>query len=260
MDVAIEKVSWEIGGRAVLNNVSLAIKSHEFVGVVGPNGAGKSSLLRCVYRMNRPSSGTVRVGGENVWRMSARESARRTAVVLQDAGAEGGFTVREVVAMGRTPHSDLLNPDTRNNRQAVHAALERTGLADLAGRALETLSGGERQRAFLARAIAQAPRVLVLDEPTNHLDPRYQADILGLVRDLGITVLATFHDLNLAAAFCDRLVILDGGKVAADGTPREVLSPDAILRAFGIGADVDVHPRTGQPRVTFHHQRRSGTT
>lgn len=253
MDVTVERVSWSAGGRTILTDISLTVTSGEFVGVIGPNGAGKSSLLRCVYRMNRPSFGNVRVGGDDVWHMSAQESARRTAAVLQNSEPEGGFTVREVVTMGRTPHKRLFDTDTPTDRAAVSDALQRAGLSDLADRQMGTLSGGERQRAMLARAIAQASGVLVLDEPTNHLDPRYQVEILRMARGLNVTVLATFHDLNLAAAYCDRLVVLENGTVALDAAPEEVLSPDRIQRVFGLGADVDRHPRTGLRRITYHH-------
>ncbi len=255
MGVSVDNLVWSAGRREsappILRGVTFDAAPGAFVGIVGPNGAGKSSLLRCIYRFNRPWSGHVAVGGNDVWRLSARESARRTAVVLQDGGEAVGLTVVEVVELGRLPHLALFGGDASADRRIVAEALSIVGMSALATRPLATLSGGERQRVMLARAIAQRPAVLVLDEPTNHLDPRYQIEILRIVRDLGVTVIAAMHDLNQAAMFCDRIVMIRDGTIVADGPPDETLSAAAIESLYGVSVLVDRNPRSGRPRVSF---------
>ncbi|MBM3952236.1 MAG: ABC transporter ATP-binding protein [Rhodospirillales bacterium] len=255
MRLDIDSVTWRAAGRTILNSVSLTAAPGEFVGLVGPNGSGKTSLLRCVYRVHRPHAGTVKLDGQDVWTLSAREAARRVAVVLQEPGADPGYSVREAVALGRTPHKGLLDPDTSDDHARVADALARVGLTALADRPLATLSGGERQRAVIARAIAQAPRVLVLDEPTNHLDIRHQIDSMLLVRSLGVTALASIHDLNLAAAVCDRIYVLAAGQVAAAGAPADVLTAETIHHVWGVDAEVVVDPRARRPRIDYTYDR-----
>jgi len=181
----------------------------------------------------------VLVDGTDLWTRPAAWSARRTGVLTQESHAGFEFTVAETVAMGRTPHLKGLDRLTRNDHDVVGRALADTGLTDLAGRRVGELSGGERQRVLLARALAQQPRLLVLDEPTNHLDVRHQLEILELVRGLGVTVVAALHGLDLAARYADIAVVLDRGRVVADGPPSTVLTPDLIREVFGVAATVD---------------------
>jgi iron complex transport system ATP-binding protein len=250
-ELRVERVLWSAGGREVLRGVSLGAGRGEVVGLLGRNGAGKSSLLRCIARLARPAAGRVLLDGGDVWRMTPREAARRIAVVFQGAAGELALGVREVVELGRLPHGGTWSRAAAADRVAVDRALRLLDLEALAGRRVDRLSGGERQRVMVARALAQEPRLLVLDEPTNHLDVRHQLAILALIRRLGCTVLAALHDLNLAAAFCDRLVLLEDGAVAAVGTPEEVLTPSLIQRAFVVAATVDRHPFHGRPRVSY---------
>lgn len=252
MRVAAEAVTWGVDGQPIVRGVDLDVPDGAFVGLVGPNGSGKTSLLRCVYRVLTPDAGLVTVGGDDVRRMAARELARRMAVVPQDAPTEFAFTVAEMVAMGRSPHKGPLELDGEGDRAIVLDALARVGLAEHAERSVLTLSGGERQRVVVARSLAQHVRVLILDEPTNHLDVRYQFEVLELVRDLGVTVVAALHDLNLAAAYCDRIYLLQAGAVVAAGTPEEVLVAERLEAVFGVGALVEPHPVTGRPRISFY--------
>jgi len=251
MRVDIRDVAVDLSGRRIVRDVALEVVPGEMVGLIGPNGSGKSTLLRTVYRMLRPTAGLVRVGDDDVWRLSARASARRTAVVVQEAPGEFEFTVGEVVLMGRTPHKGRLQGDTRADKEIAREALARVGLTAFAERAFTTLSGGEKQRALVARALTQEPRLLVLDEPTNHLDIRYQLEVLELVRGLGLTTLVTLHDLNLAAAYCDRLYLLCDGTIMATGAPDEVLTPELISVVFGVEAVCTRHPRTGRLQLAF---------
>lgn len=245
----VEGVRYFTGGRTLVDDVSLAVGPGEVVGLIGPNGSGKSSLLRTVYRVNPPAAGRVLVDGEDVWRRSARWVARRVGVVLQDMPADFPLTVRDVVAMGRSAHKRLLSGDDDHDAAVLDAALGLLGLSDLADRPFGSLSGGERQRALVARALAAQPSLLVMDEPTNHLDVRHQLDLLRLVAELGTSALVALHDLNLAAMFCDRLCLLDGGRAVAVGTPRDVLTPDRLAAVYGIDTVVHDHPRTGTPLI-----------
>ncbi|MBD9481526.1 ABC transporter ATP-binding protein [Pseudomonas sp. PDM14] len=237
--------------RWLLRDIDLHVAQGEFVGLIGPNGSGKTSLLRCAYRFSQPASGQVRLDDHDLWRQSPRWSAQRIAVVLQEFPQEFGLSVRDVVAMGRTPHKGLFDGDTLEDAELIAQVLRRLGLDSLAEHAFATLSGGEKQRVLLARALVQQPGLLILDEPTNHLDPRYQLELLQHLRGLGLSTLASFHDLNLAAAFCDRLYVLADGRLVASGTPDEVLSAELLQRVFGVQALVDRHPLHAYPRITW---------
>ncbi|MFD7658408.1 ABC transporter ATP-binding protein [Actinosynnema sp. NPDC059797] len=249
--VVVDGVSVALGGTPIVTEAALAVGAGEMVGIVGPNGSGKSTLLRAVYRALRPGAGLVRVDGSDVWELSARESARRTAVVVQESGSDFVLKVADVVAMGRNPHKGPLDRDTEEDRRICAQALARTGVSALAGRDYDTLSGGEKQRVLLARALAQQPRLLVLDEPTNHLDIRYQLELLNLVRALGVTTLTVMHDLALALGHCDRVYVLHRGRVVADGPPAEVLTPELVAEVFGVRSHRWVDPDTGQAHLGF---------
>lgn len=254
--LSIEKLSWAVdirrsGPRWLLQDIDLHIDEGEFVGLIGPNGSGKTSLLRCAYRSSEPASGSLHLDGEDLWRRTPRWSAQRIAVVLQEFPQEFGLSVGDIVAMGRTPHQGLFDGDSAEDTALVVRALQQVGLSALARQTFATLSGGEKQRVLLARALVQQPGLLILDEPTNHLDPRYQLELLQHLRSLGLSTLASFHDLNLAAAFCDRLYVMADGRLVASGTPVEVLSAELLQRVFGVQALVDRHPLHAYPRITW---------
>lgn len=256
MKLNIEGLGWSVEPhrrqpRWLLRGVDLHVEEGEFVGLIGPNGSGKTSLLRCAYRSSEPHEGRVALEGEDLWQRSSRWSAQRIAVVLQEFPQDFGLTVRDVVSMGRTPHKGLFEGDTPHDAQLIAEALEQVGLAASAGQGFATLSGGEKQRVQLARALVQQPQLLILDEPTNHLDPRYQLELLQHLRSLGLSILASFHDLNLAAAFCDRLYVIDGGRIVASGTPDQVLTGPLLQQVFGVEALVDRHPLHAYPRITW---------
>jgi iron complex transport system ATP-binding protein len=251
MRLSAAGISAEIDGIPIVSGVDLTVQDGQLVGLVGPNGCGKSTLLRTIYRALRPVGGAVQVGGDDVWRLSARQSAQRTAVVAQETSADFEFTAFEVVTMGRGPHKRAFDRESSADRALCLDALARVGLAASARRSFATLSGGEKQRVLVARAIAQQSRLLILDEPTNHLDVRYQLEILGLVRELGVTTLSALHDLNLAAAYCDRVYVMDAGGIVAGGAPDEVLTAELIARIFGVRAHPLPHPETGKLHLAF---------
>ncbi|RST12726.1 ABC transporter ATP-binding protein [Streptomyces sp. WAC05374] len=258
-ELTVEGVTLSAGARLLVRDVSLTARPGEVVGLVGPNGSGKSSLLRAVYRVLRPDSGCVRVDGTDVRSLPVRRLARTLAAVVQDPGAGFDLTVREVVAMGRSPHKRLLDGDTAQDARLIASALASVDATGLADRLFDRLSGGERQRVLIARALAQQPALLVLDEPTNHLDVRHQLEVLGVLRRLPATVLVALHDLNLAAYYCDRLHVLRDGEVHASGPPAEVLTARLLAEVYGVAGEVAVHPRTGAPQVTFLPGDRDGT-
>jgi iron complex transport system ATP-binding protein len=250
MRLEVHNVSVEIGGTPILHDVSLDVGPGEFVGLIGPNGSGKSTLLRTIYRSVRPAGGTVLLGESDVWSISARSAAKRTAAVLQNSPTPPGLTVREVVALGRTPHKGMFDRETAEDREIVDDSLERTGMHTYADRIYGSLSGGERQRVLLARALAQQPELLVLDEPTNHLDIRARFELLELVHTVGVTTLAVLHDLDLAARSCDRLVVLQDGRIVASGPVLEALTPEVLSDVFGVTAVTERH-QDGIVRVTY---------
>lgn len=251
MKLIVDRLHVTLDRNPILRDVSLEARKGDVVGLVGPNGSGKSTLLRTVYRSLRPADGVVRVGEDDVWELSPRAAARRTAAVLQDAGGNTtGLTVAEIVALGRAPHHGLLGRDGPEDHEAVSGAIDRCGVRPFADRDYASLSGGERQRVLLARALAQDPRLLVLDELTNHLDIRARFELLDLIRATGVTTLTVLHDLDLAARLCDHLVVLHGGVVAAAGPVLEVLTPGLLAAVFGVRASTEQHA-DGVIRITY---------
>ncbi len=237
----------------VLENVSFVLGRGEFVGLIGPNGAGKSTLIRVASGALKARRGSVLIDGIEVGSIPRLELARRLAVVRQEQRLEFDFTVAEIVAMGRIPHLGRFQSEGPGDQRIVEEALERTGLSPLSRRLVTEISGGERQRAAVARALAQQPEILLLDEPTAHLDIAFQLSILDLLgrlaREEGLAVLAVLHDLNLASQHCQRLLLLDSGRLFSDGEPAAVLRRDSIREVFGIEAAILPHPVSGVPCV-----------
>ncbi|MGW2340054.1 ABC transporter ATP-binding protein [Streptomyces sp. NPDC001661] len=251
MDLELDGLTVVTDGATLVRELSLHVPDGRVVGLVGPNGSGKSTALRCVYRALRPTAGTVRVGGDDLSRLTMRAGARAVAALTQDGTVDLDFTVSEVVALGRTPHLKGNQQLSAYERELCERTMDRLGIGHLARRGVLTLSGGERQRVLVARALVQEPEILVLDEPTNHLDIRHQVELLSLLRGSGLTVLVVLHDLNLAAAACDRLGVLSRGRLVTSGTPKDVLTPELVEDVFGVGASVVPHPLTGDPQLLY---------
>lgn len=251
MTIETHGLGWSAGRKTIFQGVSLQIMAGETFGLLGPNGSGKSSLLRVIAGLRPASAGRVALDGEDLSRQPARHIARKVAVVDQHATTETAITVNEVVRLGRTPHHGLLSPWTAADDRIVAAAMERADVAHLKDRPWQILSGGERQRAQLARALAQEPTHLILDEPTNHLDIQHQIEILDLVSTLPVTSVIALHDLNLAARFCDRIGVLQAGRLVACGPPAEVLTEALIASVFGTAAQVAPSPHHGRPHVQY---------
>lgn len=251
MNVRVEEISFEIRSKRLIESISLEIREGEFVGLIGPNGSGKSTLLKNIYRVLKPDRGGVRLNGQDLFRMTQKETARHMAVVSQETSAAFDFMVKDIVMMGRAPHKRILETDSGRDHEIVEQALARVGMLHAASSSFATLSGGEKQRVLIARALAQEAGFLILDEPTNHLDIRYQLQMMDLVKMLKLTAFAALHDLNIAACYCDRIYVLNEGRIVASGTPEEVLSPDLLRRVFGVSTQISRHPSTGRPSITY---------
>ena len=240
--------------RPVLDGVSLHVERGHIVGLLGPNGAGKTTLIRMLAGLLTPQAGTVWLDGRPIGEYGRRAVARRLALVPQDTHAAFDFTVLDMLLMGRYPHVGRFTLEGPDDVAIAREALAATGTASLERRSFATLSGGERQRVVIASALAQASDVLLLDEPTASLDLAYQLEIARLLRRLnrerGTTIVLSTHDLNLAASVCDRLALMRAGRVLAHGTTADTLTPDAIAQAYGVAADVRLHPQAGHLTVT----------
>ena len=238
-------------GRDILAGVSLQIEAGKRVALVGPNGAGKSTLLRAATGLRRLASGSVRLAGDDLAHLRRPQIARRVAVVPEAAFLPFAMRVEEVVALGRLPHEDPIRGSRPADQAAIAAAIERVGVGHLLGRDARELSLGERQLVLLAMAVAQAAPLLLLDEPTVHLDLRHQVSTMELLVDLnerdGTTVVAVLHDLALAAMFFPRIVVLDHGRIVADGPPHEALGPERIREVFEVDPRLVRIERLGRP-------------
>ena len=259
LSLTLSEVTVGVGSIDICSEVSLVAESGQVVGIVGPNGSGKTTLLRAVYRVLRPRLGRVVVGDDDLWALQPPEAARRIAVVVQEPRSDFEFTVREVVTMGRSPHQSAFARESVEDRKHVDDALAHVGITALATRSFSTLSGGEKQRVLIARALVQEARVLILDEPTNHLDIRYQLEVLELVRGMGVTTLMSIHDVNLAAQYCDHIVVLQGGRVQAAGPVETVLIPEVLEPVFGVRVE-RVARSGGRPLYWFQSCAHSFTS
>lgn len=258
----VEELSWapRRGSETLLHPTSFELEPGRVLGIVGPNGAGKTTLLRLLYRFHRPIWGRVLIDDEDIWTCSARHVARRVAAVLQEQPSDFALSVREIVALGRTPHRrGMAGTEGARDRQIVEGVLECLDLGPLASRHLGTLSGGERQRVMVARALAQEPRLLILDEPTNHLDIRHQLEVLHLIRNLPLTIVISLHDLNLAAGICDAVLLLLRGHAQGFGPPEEVLTETAVSAAFQVQARRERLDPSQTDHLTFHLKNKDHT-
>ncbi|MFJ8089123.1 ABC transporter ATP-binding protein [Lysinibacillus sp. NPDC095746] len=246
-----KNVTFAVQQVKILNNVSVHIQEREFVGIIGPNGSGKSTLLKNMYRMLQPQEGEVFLFNENIYKQSSKVVAKQLAVVGQETPVLFEFTVKDLVAMGRTPHKRLLEVDTKEDLAIVEESMQQAGVLHLSERTFSSLSGGEKKRVVVARALAQQAKVMVLDEPTNHLDIQHQLQLMDLIRGLPITVIVALHDLNIAATYCDKIYVVKDGEIAAYGTPFDVLTPSLLQKVFSVHAEVNVHPVTKKPHIYY---------
>ena len=244
-----EGISVTLGGTPILHDVSVSIPVGSITGLLGPNGAGKTTLLRTLCGTLTPTDGKVRLNGKNLHRITPNDRAKVIAYVEQHQHADVDLTVRQVVALGRIPHSKQWTTRGEETSKAIDDALATVDLTDLADRTWSGLSGGERQRVHLARALAQEPKILGLDEPTNHLDLHNQIAFLSLIKDLGLTTIVVIHDLDMAAAYCDEIVILEDGRRVTGGFTRDHLTAEHMAGVFRVDATTQQDDRL---RVLWH--------
>jgi iron complex transport system ATP-binding protein len=262
------RVGVRYGAREALREVDARVVPGEVLGVIGPNGSGKSTLIRVLSGVRAPDSGEVRLGARALQKISRRERARLIALVPQETRLSFPIRVRDLVLLGRSPHTSRFGLERLEDLRVAHEAMERAEILELADRSVDELSGGERQRAVLARALAQDARILLLDEPTAFLDLKHAVLLLDLVRDLcrsrALAVAVVLHDLNLAAMYCDRLILLDRGTVHAAGTPAEVLTYRDLCTVYGTELYVAPNDVTGQlvvlPLSREYRERLEGYT
>jgi iron complex transport system ATP-binding protein len=251
MTLQANHVSYSIHDQRILHEVSIQVKEQQFVGLIGPNGSGKSTLLKNLYRLLKPESGTVLLNEKDIFKQPSKTIAKSLAVVGQETPILFDFQVRDLVSMGRTPHKKLFEIDHQEDVRIVKEALSQTGIAHLETRNFSSLSGGEKKRVMVARALAQQANILILDEPTNHLDIQHQLQLMDLIQTLHLTVIAALHDLNIAAMYCEQIYVLQHGSIVSYGTPEEVLTPALLRDVFGVHAEIQTHPITGKPHLTY---------
>jgi len=260
--VRAENLCKSFGSNPVLRGASFSVMRGEIFGIIGPNGSGKSTLLGLISGVEKPDSGTVLLDGKPVRHYSRKGLAQWLAVLRQEPLPAAAFTVREVVEMGRFPHQNWLGGEPDGGEERIEAILRRLELSGLAGRTLAQLSGGERQRAALGKVMAQDPRLLLLDEPTTYLDIGHQIQLMDKIkqwqRESDLTVVAVLHDLNLAALYCDRLMLMHRGKTVCVGTPGEILRSDLIAEAYGTEPIVIRHPAEGVPQIVLQKGESGG--
>jgi iron complex transport system ATP-binding protein len=255
--INIHQLCWKTKHKNILQNISLSVCKGEVIGIIGPNGAGKTSLLRCLtnqgdFLSKHDVSGTIYLKNKLIQHYSNKELAQKFALVMQMNNAIFSLSVNDVMKMGLLPHKSLFSLDNDHDKSQITLALNKVGLSHAIHSRFNQLSGGEQQRVLIARALVQTTEILILDEPTNHLDVFYQHQILSLVSQLGITVIMTVHDLNLASRYCSRLLLLEKGKLICDGSAEEVLTPSRLSAVFGLPCQRRMDNKTLKTQVTFY--------
>ena len=238
MDLTCNNICYSIKNKLILSNASVNIKGNKFFTILGPNGCGKTTLLKTIYRVLKPSSGTILLNGNNIEHISLKASAKELAVVAQFNEINFDCNVKDMVMLGRTPHLGFMRSEKQSDYDIVEDALQKVGMIDKAERSYLSLSGGEKQRVALARAIAQKPSLLLLDEPTNHLDIRYKIEILQIIKNLNINVLAVLHDIQLAGKFSDYIYLMKGGEVKYEGEPRTTITEKSMKDIYDINCKI----------------------
>jgi iron complex transport system ATP-binding protein len=251
MHISTEDIRVKIGDTDILKGINIDADNKEFIGVIGPNGSGKSTLLKCIYRTLKPSSGIIKLDDINLSKLSIKETSKKLAVLSQHNNYNFDFSVKDILLMGRSPHKKFLDRDTKEDYDIIYDSLNKVGMLDFIDRSFLTLSGGEQQRIILARALAQQTNCLILDEPTNHLDIKYQLQLMGIVKNLNVEVIAAIHDLNIAAMYCDKIYVLKDGNIVAYGTPKEVLTSELIKDVYGVDSIVINNPATNLLNICY---------
>lgn len=251
LKLQINNLKFSIDNEEILKDISFDIKKGAFVGIIGPNGSGKSTLLKNIYRVYKPSSGKIILDESVLSKLKEKECAQKIAVLAQESNTYFDFTVEQIVKMGRYPYKSIFEDYSKEDLQIVRQTLQKVGLENDMNRTFSKLSGGEKQRTLIARALVQNADFLILDEPTNHLDIGYQIQLMDLVKSLKMTTLAAIHDINLAAMYCDYLIVIHKGKIIKVGSPEEVITVALLKEIFGVNAYVGINPINKKIQVSF---------
>ena len=240
MNIKADNINITLEKNNILKGINIEVDNKEVVGIIGPNGSGKSTLLKCIYRVLKPNDGAILLDEVDIKDMTVKESSKKLAVLSQHNNYNFDFTVKDIVLMGRSPHKKFMERDNKEDYDIVNEALKKVDMLEFKDRCFQSLSGGEQQRVILARALAQQPQCLILDEPTNHLDIKYQLQLMRIVKNLNIEVIAAIHDLNIAAMYCDKIYVLKDGEVIKYGNPKNVLTKELIKEVYEVDAELRV--------------------
>ena len=251
MKLKIEDLSFEIDNTKILKNINFEITKGEFVGIIGPNGCGKSTLLKNIYNILTPTKGSIYIDNTSINDFSSKELAKKISTLTQHSAGDFDFSIIDIVLMGRYAHSSMFSSTSKKDMEIAKKALNKVGLSHFESRSFLSLSGGEQQRVMIARAIAGENDFFILDEPTNHLDIRYQLEIMDIMKSLNITMFSAIHDMNIAATYCDKLVLLEKGKIISIGTPTEVLTKDNFNNIFGVEVYLSTNPYTNKLAINY---------
>ncbi len=246
-----ENLFYDIDDIKILEDISLEIKKGDFIGVIGANGSGKSTLLKNIYRVLKPTKGCIYLNEQDIKNLSNKEIAKELAVVSQEFDYGFDFTVKQIVLMGRYPLKEFYETENKDDEKSIDLALRRVGLEEFKDRSFLTLSGGEKQRVLIARAIAQETEFIVMDEPTNHLDVGYQMKIMDLILSLNKTVLTAIHDLNMAIVYCDKVIVIDDGKIIKIGKPSEIITEELIKKIYDVPSHIEYNDFLERNMVIF---------
>jgi iron complex transport system ATP-binding protein len=253
VNLTIDGINCSYGSVQILDDISFGVKNGEFLGILGPNGSGKTTLLKSISKVLKPKKGTILIDDQNIYDMKSIELAKQMAVVPQSSPVSFDFTALEVVLMGRNPHMKRFQMEGKSDLEIAKNSMKVTRTWEFADRSVTELSGGERQRVIIARALTQEPEILLLDEPTTHLDISNQLEIMDLIKQLCKTkkllIVAVFHDFNLAARYCDSIILLKDGKIVAAGESDETLTTENVKEVFSVDTIVKKHPVTGSLHV-----------
>ena len=247
----VKNIRFSIESKLIIDGVSFDVERGKYIGIVGPNGCGKSTLLKNIYKVYKPDAGVVMIDGQDVAKMSSRDTAHEMSVMQQENIIEFDMAVYDMVMLGRYSHQKMFQNTKEKDKEIVMNAIREVGLTGYEERSFLSLSGGEKQRALVARALVQQAPVIILDEPTNHLDIGYQYQIMNILKRQKMTTVSAIHDLNVASCYCDEIVMMKQGKIVAIGTPEEMFVPELIKELFGVDTQIFKNSVTGRPNIVF---------